>query len=358
MIITEELLESLALGGVILGAGGGGSAQSGLKTARQALTLGTPRLLSVDEVAEDEIVVTISGVGSPASKQSYVDTNDYIRILQNLEEKTKQKTGALIPSEIGGASSFGPFICSALNNIPILDAPCNGRAHPLGTMGSLGLSEKNAQTVQVASGGDPKENRHVEVVISGTVNQAASIVLNSAIQAGGLVAVGRNPMPVSYIKDHAAVGAYEQSMKVGNAFLSGASITEKIQNVVDVLNGSIIAEGVISDYKLETRNGLDVGSFIIKNGTSEIQMFFWNEYMALEIDGKRHFTFPDFMMTFDAETGLPFTSAEVKNGKKCYLIAAKKENLILGAGMRERSGYEAIEKALGIDMVKYNTDLL
>ncbi|MGH0054438.1 MAG: DUF917 family protein, partial [Sphaerochaetaceae bacterium] len=281
----------------------------------------------------------------------------YIKILQLLEEKTKNKTEALIPSEIGGASSFGPFICSALNDIPILDAPCNGRAHPLGTMGSLGLSEQNAQTTQVACGGNAKENRHVELVITGTVNQAASIVLTSAIQAGGLVVVGRNPLPVSYIRSHAAVGAYTQSLKVGQAYLSGTSALQKVQNVASVLGGSIIAKGVISNYKLETRNGLDVGSFIIKREGAEIQMHFWNEYMALEIDGKREFTFPDFMMTFDAETGIPFTSAEVENGRSCYLVASKRENLILGAGMKEKSGYEAIEKALGIAIVPYCTNL-
>ncbi len=87
-------------------------------------------------------------------------------------------------------------------------------------------------------------------------------------------------------------------------------------------------------------------------------MHFWNEYMALEIDGERTYTFPDFMMTFDARTGLPFTSAEIEEGRPCFLAAAKRDKLILGAGMRERSGYKAVEASLGIEMLRYCGDLI
>lgn len=357
MKITKSLVEPLAYGGLILGAGGGGSLQAGMQTALNALDFGTPEIISLEDLADEEIVVTISGVGSPASKTSYIENDDYIRALQLLEEKTKCKTGALIPCEMGGSSSFVPFLSAALNNIPILDAPCNGRAHPLGTMGSLGLSEQNAQTTQAACGGDGKKDRHVELVVSGTVGQAASIVLSAAIQAGGLVVVARNPVPVSYIRSHAAIGAYAQSLQVGEAYLSGTTPLDKVRNVANVLQGTIIAEGVITDYRLETRNGLDVGSFTISGGNKSISMYFWNEYMALDIDGNRTFTFPDFMMTFDARTGMPFTSAEVEEGKPCYLVASKHENLILGAGMYECSAYKAVEMALGIEMVPYCLDL-
>lgn len=353
MIITESMLEPMGYGGIILGAGGGGSMQGGILTARQALELGKPQIIDASTLDDDEIVVTISGVGSPASKASHLEQSDYIRIVELLEEKTKVKTGALIPSEIGGSSSFVPFICSALNNIPILDAPCNGRAHPLGTMGSLGLSEKNAQTVQIACGG----KAHVELMVSGTVAQAAGIVLSAAIQAGGLVVVARNPMPVSYIKTHAAVGAYTQSLRLGEAFIAAQGALAKVESVASLLCGSIVAQGAIKDYRLETKGGLDVGRFSIQSGNSSMEMHFWNEYMALEMDGKRSYTFPDFMMTFDARTGLPFTSAEVEEGRPCYVVAAKSENLILGAGMHEKTGFMAVEKALGIEMLPYCQDL-
>lgn len=358
MIITESMLEPLGYGSLILGAGGGGSMRKGVQGAREALAAGPIELKTVDEFAADATVVTISGVGSPASKTSHVEGKDYLRAVELLEQKSDCRVGALIASEIGGSSSFGPFHCAAMKKLPILDAPCNGRAHPLGTMGSLGLAESNAQTTHAACGGNAAESRYVEMVASGTVAQAASLVLSSAIQAGGVVAVARNPMPASYIRTHAAVGAYAQALKIGEAYLAGAAASAKIRNVADAIEGTIVAEGAVSDYRLETRNGLDVGSFSLSGTAKAITAYIWNEYMALDIDGGRAFTFPDFMMTFDARTGLPFTSAEIEEGRPCVLVAAPRANLILGAGMREASGYRAIEAALGIEMLRYCGDLL
>lgn len=334
--------------------------RKGVQGAREALNAGPVELKSVDGIDGDAIVVTISGVGSPASRTSHVEGKDYLRAVELLERKTGCRVGALIASEIGGGSSFGPFHCAAMMKLPVLDAPCNGRAHPLGTMGSLGLAEKNAQTTHAACGGNAADHRYLEMVASGTVAQAASLVLSSAIQAGGVVAVARNPMPASYIRTHAAVGAYAQALKIGEAYLAGNTASAKVRNVADAIGGSIVAEGSISGYRLETRNGLDVGSFSIAgpgSGTT-MTMHIWNEYMALDIDGQRACTFPDFMMTFDARTGMPFTSAEIEEGRPCFLVTANRDRLILGAGMREASGYRAIESALGIEMLRYCGDLV
>lgn len=356
--ITEDMVEALAYGGVILGAGGGGSLEKGMEAARTALKAGQVQMVDIEDLADDDMVVTISGVGSPASRTGHVDSHDYTGALRLLEEKTGRRMKALIPSETGGSSSFGPFMPAVLGAIPVLDAACNGRAHPLGTMGSLGLNEMKATTVQAASGGDRGKSLHLELVVSGTVAQTASLVRSAAVQAGGLVAVARNPVSLSFVKSHAAVGAYSHSLEVGRAFLGADSSQARVEAVAQVLHGEIVCKGIIRNYQLDTVNGLDVGGFAIDDGKDAVRLYFWNEYMALDKEGKRVYTFPDFMMTFDAQTGLPFTTAELTDGKECYLVAAAKSKLLLGGGMYERSGYEAVENALGIDMVSYNSDII
>lgn len=358
MKIDKEIVKQMAVGSIILGAGGGGSAADGEETALSALELGAVELKSVDEFKDDDIVVTISGVGSPASKESFSTNEDYNLILKLLTEKLGRKPAALIPSEMGGSSSFGPFVAAAMNQIPILDAACNGRAHPLGTMGAMGLNEKqNYETIQAAIGGNPEKNRHIEMVATGSVSDTASLVRSAAVRAGGLVVVARNPVTVGYVKEHAAVGCYSQSIKLGKSYLEGKTADEKIKNVIDFLNGRIMCRGKITNYNLETRNGLDVGGFEIISDT-KAEIAFWNEFMSVSVNGKRVYTFPDFMMTFDAETGLPVTTAEIENGKDVILTAASCKNLILGGGMYEKSSYKAVEEALEIDMFTYVKNLI
>ena len=358
MTITREMIEEFAIGGLILGAGGGGSKEMGLSAGYAALEYGEPRMIPVEELKDDDIVVTISGVGSPASKGAYIDNSYYNRILEMITEELGQKPAALIPSEMGGSSSFGPFIASAINGIPALDAACNGRAHPLGTMGSMGLNEtKGYRTVQVAMGGDQSTDHLVEMTAKGSVPDTASLVLSAAIRAGGLVVVARNPVPVKYVREKAAVGCYSHSLKVGKAHMSGTTALEKITNVAEVLDGRILCQGEIRDYKLETRNGLDVGGFSVHSDKT-YKVSFWNEYMAIDSEGERLYTFPDYMMTFDLETGEPITTANIAEGIKVAIVTAPRSSLILGGGMYEASGYRAVEEATGLPMLPYVQDLI
>ena len=59
--------------------------------------------------------------------------------------------------------------------IPLIDAPCNGRAHPTGVMGSLNLHrDPNYITTMTCVGGRKELGRHVEC----TVQVLLIIVLN------------------------------------------------------------------------------------------------------------------------------------------------------------------------------------
>jgi DUF917 family protein len=75
--------------------------------------------------------------------------------------------------------------------------------------------------------------------------------------------------------------------------------------------------------------------------------------MLLEADGKRLYTFPDLIATFDAITHLPVTTAQIAEGGDVFIIAAKKDRLILGEGMRDRELYLRVEHAVGRPVVSY-----
>ncbi|WP_235848382.1 S-methyl thiohydantoin desulfurase domain-containing protein [Litchfieldia alkalitelluris] len=358
--LTEELIEPLVIGGCILGGGGGGSMPKGKRFAELAFEMGTPSFIQLDQLNSlEETVVTVSGVGAPAAKNQYVKPQDYLIAFELLENALGKKPTAIITNENGGFASVNGLLQSALTGIPILDAACNGRAHPTGIMGSMGLTElENYQSIQVGVGGKPGTDARVELVVKGSLQGSSKMIRQGAVQAGGLVTVARNPVKAEYIKNNGAIHAISHAVEVGMANVNGKTPEEKIENVVSVLGGKVINEGQVRDFELKTIDGFDLGKFTLKSVSGDYALTFWNEYMSVDLDGTRLTTFPDLIMTFSAETGLPITSAELADGVKIVVITAPYQNLRLGSGMFSAKNYEIIEKVLDIEIIPYITSLV
>ncbi len=161
--------------------------------------------------------------------------------------------------------------------------------------------------------------------LSGSLSKAAAMVRQASVAAGGMIAVARNPVTVAYARENGTPGAVCQAMKVGEAWLSHQG-EAAVDAVVAFLKGRVLIEGVVTDFSLVMENGFDVGTVQIED-TYEIS--FWNEYMTLEYNGERLATFPDLIMTFEAETGRPIVSAALAKGQQVMMLVVPRDNLIL-----------------------------
>lgn len=342
MKLTQELLQYATLGGCFLGGGGGGSIEKGMQVGRAALMYAAPTLVSIDDIPADTLIVTASTVGAPAAKQVLVTPKDYVKAVQILEQHLGCTMAGVITNENGGTATINGWIQSAVLGLPLVDAPCNGRAHPTGTMGSMGLNAvPGFISHQVAVGGDPELGKHVEICVSGSLDVAASIVRKTADASGGMVAVARNPVSAAYIKENGAIGGITHAIETGKAFAQAQAKGAKaaMEAVADFLNGEVITIGKVTTLKLETINAFDVG-FVTVDG---FEITFWNEYMTLEKGSKRFGTFPDLIMTMDALTGMPVTSAELREGQEVAILVTDRKNLKLGAGVKDKTLLKEIE---------------
>lgn len=347
-----ELVEALAVGGSVLGGGGGGSLEEGLKLGKLALEVGDPEVVPLDELDPDVTVVTVAAVGAPAAKDRYVKPMDYVNAVRIIAEVLERPIFALITNEMGGMASLNGLIQSAVLGLPVVDAPGNGRAHPLSTMGAMGLDKlPDYVAVQSACGGDPACGKYVELLVRGDLRRCSALVREASIQAGGIVAVARNPVSASYLMKHAAVGAMEQAISLGKAVLQaesqGRSVEEK---VAQHLGGEVVVQGRVTHLELTTQGGFDLGVVRVER---EYELVFWNEYMLLEAAGERLYTFPDLITTFDTDRHRPVTSAEIEQGMKVAIVAARKERLILGQGMRDAELFRQVEENIGRPIVRY-----
>ena len=184
--------------------------------------------------------------------------------------------------------------------------------------------------------------------------QPAHILLRlrlASIEAGGLVAVARNPVTAAYAKENCAVGGVSHAIRTGEVFNKGleTSVEQAVNDVCEFLNGKVVAKGVVEDFDLKYDGGFDVGYALIDG----CELTFWNEYATADKNGERISTFPNLIMTIDAQTGVPVTTAMLKKGMEVYVITTDKKNLCLSPTMFDPELLKTVEDIVKKDIVKY-----
>ena len=142
-IITDDDLESLAIGSWILGTGGGGSTYIGLLNMRR-LYDDDARVTLIDPatLADDDDVAVVSNMGAPlVSQERLSDPKSIERSVLMMEEMIGRPFQAIMSLEIGGSNGMQPLMAAALLNRPVVDADCMGRAFPEAQMTSFAIGD-------------------------------------------------------------------------------------------------------------------------------------------------------------------------------------------------------------------------
>lgn len=344
--LDRQAVEAAVAGGSVLAAGGGGWVEHGYLVGRTAVSYGTPRLATLDEVAGDATIVTVSAIGAPAARDWEMRPSDYVRALRLLSEALEQPVVGTITAQNGSSTTCNGWIQSAVLGTLVIDAAGDGRAHPTGKMGSLGLAaDPDYRTVQAAAGGNRSQDRYLEVVTRGTVRHTANVLRTAAVASGGFIAAARNPLPAAYVREHGAVGAISFALRLGEAILAaGPKGPEAVADAItSILGGRILGRGTVRHKHLRTEGGFDIGRLEV----AELELGFVNEYMTAEATGERLATFPDVITTLSAVDGRPVSIADIRDGDEVAVLAVDKTQVPLGAGVREPSVYPEVEDLLG-----------
>ena len=349
--LTPGCLEAAVAGGAILGGGGGGSGELGAGLGRLALSVGDLFLLAPEEISPDKTAITCSLVGAPAAVGSRVLPRDFLRSVQLLMDQLNldRSEVVLISNENGAAASVNGWWQASALGIDLGDIACNGRAHPTGLMGAMGLNRLGDYcSHQVAVGGNPANDTYCETYASGSLQATAKAVRAAADAACGLVAVARNPVPASYAAEHGAPGAISAAIEVGTAWLEADEGRSRVEAVVAALGAGTIFTGELVQMCLVTRRGFDVGfAEISVDGTQSLKLSVFNEYMVLQGPRGTIARFPDLLCLFDEE-GIPVTSAELGGlrGNTFHILAVPGDRLILGAGAVDEDNIRACNELM------------
>ncbi|GAC1430162.1 MAG: DUF917 domain-containing protein [Chloroflexota bacterium] len=354
--LTAADVEAAVTGGSVLAAGGGGWVDHGYLVGDVATRFGEPRLAAIDEIPDDGIIVTVTAIGSPAAPHWQMVPADYVRALQLLIDALGQPVAGLITAQNGSSTTLNGWTQSAVLGIPVVDAAGNGRAQPTGKFGSMGLlTRRDYQTIQTAAGGNRAMGAYLEVTVRGSVARADDMLRAASLQSGGFIAAARNPVPASYAKQHAAVGAISYALRLGEAMVAARSDGPEavVEAVAGATRGRVLGRGAVRNATVDTRDSFDFAQFVVDDAEGPLTLHVMNEYMAVDRGGVRLATFPDLICTLGLDTGLPVSVAQMREGREVAVLVNDKADLPCGTGVRQPDAYLEVEKAMGIELRSY-----
>jgi DUF917 family protein len=355
--LTKDDVLAAVKGGSVFASGGGGWVDHGLEIGGAALAVGKPKLVSVDELPDDAIILTCTAIGAPSGRDWQMLGKDYIKAVQLIIQKYEGKIVGVMTPQNGMSSTINGWLPAAALGLVVVDATGDIRAHPTGKMGSLGLSSNiEYETIQAVAGGKPEIGSYLELVVKGTVARTSNILRTASDMAGGFIAAARHPLPAKYIKEHAAIGGISIAIDLGRAIIKAEPFGAEhvLETITEKTGGRIIGKGKVSKKDVHYSGAFDIGTIEVEGAENTFILHVMNEYMAVEDrNGKRYSTFPDVITTFSIETGQPVSVGNIEKGAEIAVFAIDKSKIPLSSSVKDPSVYPEVEEVLGIELFKY-----
>jgi uncharacterized protein len=316
-------LDDIAVGGAILGTGGGGDPYIGKLMAQQAIRkYGPVRMIDVTEIRDDDLVVPCAMMGAPTVMVEKIPQGDEIlTAFRKLERFLGKKIGAILCAEAGGLNSTIPFVIGAMTGIPVIDGDGMGRAFPELQMVTFTLHGVSATPMMVV---DDKGNSILLECIDNRWTER--LARTATIEMGGSVLIALYPMTGAVAKKASVRGTLTLARRLGEILReSRATHADAVAAIQSKLNAATIFEGRVTDIARRTETGFArgdakfVGVDDYRNHTYRIE--FQNEFLIAERDGEPIVTTPDLITLLDADTGVPITTETLRFGLRVVAIA-------------------------------------
>jgi len=351
-MLTTEDVEAGLVGGLFLSAGGSGrnAVDKNRGLGRMALEYGGVRLVALDELDPDALIITATAVGAPGFANWAIKPRDSINAARRLIERLERPPVGVICGHVPG---FNAWLVAAALGLDYIDAASNGRGHPTVKMGGMGLASRlDLAITQVGSSGSKSEKSEFAIVVEGDIVRTSNMMRQAAVVNGGLIYAARGPLTAGFIKENGAPGAITFQLELGRAMLA-ASGADRVRATAEFLGGEVLVEGEVIENTVAYGGGFDLGQMIVRGANGEAVLGVYNEFMTADFGGKRVATFPDMIGTLDPATGDVVSISESRPGSRVAVIIAHRSKFPVGKGALDPAVFPEVEKAMGVDMRSY-----
>jgi DUF917 family protein len=286
---------ALAKGAAILGSGGGGSTLVQERICRH-LIREPLRLLTIDNLKDDDLVVPIAFMGAPLVAQEKIPTGLEAAALLEMIRAEYGQNIVLMPAEIGGGNAFTPLWIAALHQLPVLDADSIGRAFPKLHMSTLHLAGVDPLPAFFAN-----SDGKTAILRTGNVEELGRKI---CVDMGSRALVALYLMDGKTAKQSVVAGSISRAMALGESKCD-----------------SPLSSGVIEaiDYRVE--GGFLKGTLTLRRkDQSPLILRFVNEFLVVEERGIPIAQSPDIITLIETYSRKVVSTSEAKWGLSVEIL--------------------------------------
>ncbi|MEM3398344.1 MAG: DUF917 domain-containing protein [Nitrososphaerota archaeon] len=323
-----EQIRDFVRGATILGTGGGGDPDEGLRLLEKVFLEGKKiKLVNLSEIDKESVIVVPYYVGTiapDAKTRKPIKIQEPIKIaFREMERILGRKISAVLASELGGFNAPLALYMGAYMDLPVVDGDLLGRAAP----------ELHQCTVHIF--GIPM---YPSVIVSETGNKVVvyeysdiddyeAIARYLSVLSGRFAAVVDTPLRIEDAEKAVVKNTLSMCIKVGEAVrIARGRRIDPVEEVRKILDGWRIFEGIVESYQYRDEKGFLRGEAIVKGAGKysgmKLRTWIMNEHLMAWIDGKPVVMAPDLIMFLNDE-GEGITNSELKEGMKVNVIASK-----------------------------------
>lgn len=328
--LNEQDMIDVLYGCTVLGTGGGGPLEEGLALMEKHFEKGeTLKLISLEELPDDEYVVTPYGCGAPCGggKNPKFDGLEISEVassvlaMEALESALGKKIYAVGSTELGGANTAEALHAALEMGVPLIDADPAGRSVP-----ELQHSTYYVKDVPIFPMGVATKFGEKIVIqnVQGDL-RAEDIVRAIAVASDNMVGVADHANVGKVIKESLIPDMITYAQEIGvilrETKAAGGDVAKAI---VDAKEGKILFKGSVTDFPWETREGFNFGEIHLKgeddfDGES-YKIWLKNENIISYRNGEIDVTAPDLICMI-SEDGEPITTPNFEIGQTMTVIA-------------------------------------
>jgi len=329
--------EDLVLGCLILGTGGGGKADRGLKLIEEALNEGLElSWVDADEIPDDALTVQPYGMGSvaPVSDETLqeiaqagleetIGLRSMTEAIKELGLYLGKPIGGIVPAEPGAANLPEPLVSGARLGIPVVDGDYAGRCIPEEMQTTPFLTGKKSYPfVSVDRWGDITICKQTQNPLM--LERIGKMLAVAAFEGTSIAAT---PLPGKEMKDILVRGTVSLCMQIGRAVRAARQAGgDPIEAVLKVTGGWRLFEGVVRRKDWEDRDGYMFATISVSGSGEfqghELKVWVKNENHVSWLDGRPYVCSPD-ILTLAYEDGTGTSNATIAEGEKVVAIGMK-----------------------------------
>ncbi len=337
-LTTRQDCEDFVRGCTIMGIGGGGRPEVGLKVLLDALEEELPlEWIDVDEIDDDAWTASVYGMGSTAPLAP--ETEEEIErlelkpilagremetALQELAEYVGVTFGAMVPVELGGSNTPAPLVAAANLGLPVVDGDYAGRAVPEEMQGTPYLYEKDSYPFASV---DQWGNVCIlkEAASPNTLERVGKML---SVAAYGSCYIASTLLTGKETKDIIIRDTLTYCLDLGSAVREARERgDDPVQAIKDFTQGWLLFSGEVERKDWEDRDGYMYGTTWIKGSgkwaSHSLRYWFKNENHISWLDDQPLVTSPDLIAVVDQETGEGKINTYIDSGDQVAVIGIK-----------------------------------